>query len=119
MPSTAMLVWSSIEPVLAGHRVRGLPLTGRPADDGSAGSRPGCVWCAGTRDFLRRHPTVTAAVDVEHPDGCTDLVGRTSTTAVGWTAAFMECLDLDDGLVGLPIEQVIPVLAERIADVLG
>jgi len=33
-------------------------------------------------------------------------------------SAFMECLDLDDGLVGLPIEQALPVLGERIADVL-
>ena len=115
MSGTATLVWSSIQPVLEGTAFEDYQ-SESPRDDGSTSA--GVVWCAGTQDFLRRHPAVTAAVDTHHPDGCTDLWVVVDEDGL-LDHAMMEFLDLDDGLVGLPIEQVLPVLAERIADVLG
>ncbi len=117
MTTTSALVFSSLQPVLVGTAFEDYydePL----ADDGSDRLSAGVVWCVGTRDFVRRHPTVTAAVDRDHPDGCTDLWVYVDEGGL-LESCSMECLDLDDGLVGLPIEQALPVLAERIADVLG
>lgn len=75
------------------------------------------MWCAATRELMRRHPAATAPLDVEHPDGCTDLWVHVDASGLLETA-FMECLDLDDGLVGRPVEEAMPVIARRIAAVL-
>jgi len=114
VPGSTTLIHDALRPVLVGTAFEGYH-DGRPDDDG--GAQAGVVWCAATRDFVRRHPSATAPVDVEHPDGCIDLWVHVDDAGLLETA-FMECLDLDDGLVGRPVEEVLPELARRIADVL-
>lgn len=108
-------MWSSIQPVLAGTAFG--DNFSRPPTDEDEGPSAQVLWCAATEDVVRRHPGATGAVDVDHPDGCIDLV--VDVDARGrLDSAWMECLDLDDGLVGLPIDQALPVLAGRIAEAL-
>ena len=120
MTTTSALVVATLSPVLEGT-VFDKPQTGEPPPELAPTPRPrsaGVIWCAATTEFVRRHPTVTAAVDVDHPDGCTDLSVYVDEQGL-LERAFMECLDLDDGLVGLPIEEALPAIATRIADALA
>ena len=116
MTGTRALVWSSIQPVLAGTAFDH-GSSSPPADEEGHVSAQ-VLWCAAAEAVVRRHPAATGAADVDHPDGCVDLV--IDVDARGrLDSAWMECLDLDDGLVGLPIDRALPVLAERIATLLG
>jgi hypothetical protein len=114
MPGTTTLVWTALQPVLVGTAFDD-DHSGPPYDDGARGTQ--VLWCAATRDFVLRHPGVTAAVDTAHPDGCTDLVVDVGTEGRLEDAA-MECLDLGDGLVGRPIDDALPELVRRVRDLL-
>ena len=112
MPGSTTLIHDVLHPVLVGTAFEGYH-HGRPDDDGRA--EAAVVWCAATREFVRRHPSATAPLDVEHPDGCIDLWVHVDEAGL-LESAFMECLALDDGLVGRPVADVLPVIARRVAD---
>jgi hypothetical protein len=114
MPGTTTLVWTALQPTLEGTAF-GDYLPNPPRDDGATDTQ--VLWCAATPEFVRRHPTVTAAVDAEHPDGCTDLVVDVDDRG-NLDGAWIECLDVDEGLVGRPVADVLPELARRLTRVL-
>jgi hypothetical protein len=117
MTSTAALVLDSLQPVLAGTAFEDC-CSRPPVDDGSGELAASVVWCVPTVDFLRRHPTATGAINREDLDGCADLWVVVDDRGL-LESCSIEFLDVDDGLVGQPIRQVLPALAGRIADVLG
>ncbi|WP_243060303.1 hypothetical protein [Nocardioides sp. SR21] len=111
MPGTAQLIITALDPVLAGTVFDG------PQGSGSAGGSS-VIWCAASADFRQRHPSLTDAFDDLHPDGCTDL-GIYVDGDGRLDRATLESMDIDDGLVGRPIEDALPVLAERLRDLLS
>ena len=112
--SSSALVRSVLEPLLVGTVYES---EGQATPDDRPGPAANLLWCAPTRDLLSRHPHAIAALDVDHPDGCSDLMVDVDAEGRLEDAA-MECLDLGEGLVGLPIGDALPELARRIADVL-
>ena len=114
MTRTAHLIVAAIQPVLAG--------TAFDAAQGGGGSSYGrgasLIWCTGSVDFRARHPSAVEAFDDDHPGGCTDLSVYVDDAGLV-DRAFIEVMSIDDGLVGLPIEDALPVLVQRISEVLG
>jgi hypothetical protein len=102
---------AAIRPALVGTAFDGVR-----DDNGSPSSS--VLWCAATRAFRERHPEVPEALDLEHPDGCTDLI--VSVDAEGrLEQASLEMLDLAPDLVGRPITEALPVLVDRLRQLLS
>jgi hypothetical protein len=98
----------------------------RPAVAGSAFDRgeeqpvasSSLLWCTPTRTFRERHPDLPEALDLEHPDGCTDLI--VAVDAEGrLEEARIEMLDVAPDLVGRPAADVLPELAARLRRMLS
>lgn len=74
--------------------------------------------CAPTPRVRELHPRATAALDAEHPDGCTDL-----TVAVDdrgrLERADLELLEIAPDLIGRPALEVLPELVERLRRLLA
>lgn len=101
----------AIQPVLAGTAFD-------RAQGGDAGGGTYLTWCAPTRTFRERHPDVPEALDLEHPDGCTDLIVAVDQDG-RLEQASLEMLQLAPDLVGNLIEDVLPELVERLRRLLS
>lgn len=112
MTGTPALIADLLGPVLAETAFDGMLGTGDRPTRGAY-----VLLCASTRSFRERHPSATAPLDPAHPDGCIDLVIEVGDDG-RLDAADLETMPLDDGLVGQPIEDALPVLAERLREVL-
>lgn len=88
------------------------------AQGGDAGCGTYLTWCTPTRTFRERHPGVPEALDLEHPDGCTDLIVAVDRDG-RLERASLEMLELAPDLVGHPIEDVLPELVERLRRLLS
>ena len=113
MTSTSALLTAALQPVLAGTAY-----DGRMVSDTRPGKSDYLLLCTATRNFRARHPDVLTPLDSEHPDGCMDLIVEVDDDG-RLVQAQLEMLDLADGLLGQPIEDVLPVLVARIAELLG
>lgn len=113
MTSTSALLTAALDPVLAGTAYN---------DSRVSDTRPGrsayVLLCTATRTFRARHPDVLAPLDLEHPDGCMDLIIEVDEDG-RLVRAELEMVDLAGDLLGQPIEGALPVLVERIAELLG
>jgi hypothetical protein len=96
----------------------------RPALVGTAfeitrdqGDRSYLLCCVATATFRERHPGVPEALDLEHPDGCTDLIVAVDPDG-RLEQARLEMLDLAPDLVGRPAEDALPELASRLRQLL-
>ncbi|MDF1603040.1 hypothetical protein [Nocardioides sp. YIM 152315] len=116
-PSTSALLIATLDPLLEGTAFTN-GQSGVPPDPVEAALlRPGrsasLTWCAPTPVFRDRHPAARAALDPEHPDGCTDLVVDVDE-AGRLVRAELEMLDIGRDLHGRPVEEALPVLAHRL-----
>jgi hypothetical protein len=103
MPADAADIAAAVGPALAGTAFD-VPGQGGPSS---------VLWCVHTPRFRERHPDLTEALDHQHPDGCTDLT--IEVDAEGRLSRFdIEMLDLGTGLVGRPIEDVLPEVVARL-----
>jgi hypothetical protein len=114
VPGTTTLVWTALQPVLAGTAFEDY-YSKAPVDDG--GRAASVVWCVAASELARRHPQATGVFADEDLDGCCDLWVVVDSRG-SLESASIEFREVDDGLVGRPIADVLPVLAERIAAVL-
>ncbi|GAB6984746.1 hypothetical protein [Nocardioides pyridinolyticus] len=71
------------------------------------------IWCVGSPKFRARHPGIPHALDALNPDGCTDLIIEVDGDG-RLTRVDIELLTVADDLVGRPIEEVLPEVADRL-----
>ena len=106
-------ITATVRPALAGTAFAGARAQGGSRPDGAAS----LLWCTPTAELRRRHPGVTAAVDVEHPDGCTDLTVEVDGDG-RLVRADLELLEIAPDLVGTPAPAALPLVADRLRSLL-
>ena len=111
MPAPVVDLAAAIRPALVGSAFDGVR-------DDNASPSSSVLWCTPTRTFRERHPGVPEALDLEHPEGCTDLV--VTVDADGrLEQASLEMLDVAPDLVGQPVADVLPDLVARLRELLS
>ena len=115
---TAALVLDAAEPVITGTLFEDDTVNNADARSRSVPGRSAYLtWCVTSRRFRERHPSVPEAVDIEHPDGCTDLVIEVDEDGL-LIRVDLECLPVADDLAGRAVEDVLPEVARRLGELL-
>lgn len=109
--TTSPRLVDAIQPVLAGTAFD-------RAQGGDSGGGAYLTWCTPTTTFRDRHPDVPEALDLEHPDGCTDLIVAVDRDG-RLERASLEMLEVAPDLVGQPVEDVLPDLVARLRRLLS